>query len=107
MYQRHGSRVLKTKREKPPGHHLVTAFEAINDTLHEIYLGTTDRLLAALLREHAEALPARISHWKPQHRIRYRSIDYAILSKDADRLLITYAKSRREKGWKLFRQPKR
>lgn len=94
---------MQRKRQRVPGHHLVTAFEATNDTRKEIYLGTTSLLLSNLMKEHAETPPSAIAHWDRADRIRYRSIDYSMIKRDAASFLASYAKSRRIAGWKVLR----
>lgn len=94
---------VQRKKPKIPGHYLVTAFEATNDTRKEIFLGSTHRLLSSLIQEHAASPPKPIAHWERGDRIRYHSIDYSMEKRNVARFLSAYARTRRVEGWKILR----
>lgn len=57
-----------------------TAFQAVNETLREFYVGLVARPLAAddIASRHKKNPPAAIAHWREEHRIRYSCADGAL-----------------------------
>ncbi|MBI5202720.1 MAG: hypothetical protein HY925_14100 [Elusimicrobia bacterium] len=89
---------------KVPEQYLVTVFEASNETLRELYVGTTTHLVEVLTRLFLERPPARVSHWRSTHRISIRCVDYSVAVHDVDDFLEAYAASEALKPWKVIRQ---
>jgi hypothetical protein len=84
--------------------HLVAVFEAVNESRKEIYLGTTSRLIASLIKEFRTAPPERVAHWKRRHRVRFYFIEYAISRRAAAALVKRNAPRRADESWKVFRE---
>lgn len=81
----------------------MTVFEATNDTLREVYIGTTERLMERLVDEFERRPPARTAHWDKAHRIGFRCVEYAIPASDARAFIDNYASSEALSGWKILR----
>lgn len=74
-----------------PQHHLITVYEVVNETLGEVYLGTTN-LLALQLSEKLRTDPPRaIARWRPEHRVMLRCLVYAIPLKEGQAFIRKYA----------------
>jgi len=89
---------------KTPPHYLVSIFEASNETLKEVLLGATPRLLQQLVREHEERRPTEISHWAEEHRVGYRCLEYSISGREARAFISKRARVLRDKGWKVLQE---
>lgn len=86
-----------------PDHHLITVYEAANDTRREVYVGTTNLLIDQLIRAFHSFLPRVARHWKKEDRILFRCVEYSIPVSEARKFIDGYAKSDALKGWKVLR----
>ncbi len=82
---------------------LVTIYTASNETLKEIYAGSTKRLLHVLEKRHGARRPARMKRWKSEHSIVYRALVYAMPSAE----IATYLRRWRkriadQRGWTII-----
>jgi hypothetical protein len=82
---------------------LVTIYTASNETLREIYAGSTNRLLHMLEKSHGAKRPARMKRWKSEHSIVYRALVYSMPRKE----IATYLRRWRKRiadqhGWTLI-----
>jgi hypothetical protein len=91
------------ERKSPP-QNLVSVYEAVNDTLKEIYLGTSNLLSEQLVRDFASSPPAPVAHWTAGQRIVVNIVEYSIPAGDAERFIAHYASSAASAGWKTLRE---
>lgn len=87
-----------------PDYHLITVFEAANDTLKEVYVGTTSLLIDQVIRGFQVNPPRAAKHWKKDQRILFRCVEYSIAIKDAAAFIEAYIRSDALKGWKVLRE---
>jgi hypothetical protein len=74
-------------------------YEAINETLKELFVGLTDLPMEQVEARHKNALPAAIAHWNlGAERIIYREIEPDL--RDAKAFVEGYALSMQKNGWK-------
>ena len=95
------------RERRLPEHHLICVFEAANDTLKEIYLGSSRHLMGQLNRDFVARFPRAVRHWLKEHRIRLRCLEYSIQSGEAGAFIAAYAESEELKGWKVRRDASR
>jgi hypothetical protein len=86
-----------------PAGSLVCVYEAINDDLREIFVGATTDELPDLTLKHVFQKPKEIAHWRGEHRITYRAVEYAIPKAHADPFIEAYCHSRAMSSWKVLR----
>lgn len=83
-----------------------TVFEATNENLKEIFLGTagaTDFVLEHLVASHRALPPAGIAHWNyGEHKINYRVIETDLSETDVGGFVDGYARSALRTGWALI-----
>lgn len=79
---------------------LVTVVEGINDALRERYLTTTSLLPHAFIDRLEQARPKIISHWKTEHKPRFRCLHYAIAVRDARHYVDHHRKWDPRPGWR-------
>ncbi len=87
-----------------PQHHLVSVFEAVNDTVKEIYLGTTTLLSDQLAAQFPRTPPPATAHWESRHRVFVKVVEYSIPLKDARAFIDHYADSAAAAGWKVLKE---
>ncbi|MBI4345449.1 MAG: hypothetical protein HY553_01245 [Elusimicrobia bacterium] len=92
-----------SREEETPPHHLVSVFEASNETLKEVLLGVTARLLQRLVREHQKTPPPAIAHWSARHNVDYRCLDYSVKAREARGVIERRAKALRARGWRVLK----
>jgi hypothetical protein len=74
-------------------------YEAINETLKELFVGLTDLPMDQLEARHKNGLPTTIGHWKlGTERIIYREVEPDL--NDAKAFVEGYALSMKKNGWK-------
>lgn len=74
-------------------------YEAINETLKELFVGMTELTLDQVQARHQNGLPASIAHWKlGAQRIRYREVEPDL--PDAKAFIDGYARTMQKSGWK-------
>lgn len=74
-------------------------YEALNETLKELFVGLTELPLNELEARHKSGLPAVIAHWKlGAERIIYREIEPDL--SDAKAFVEGYARNMAKNGWK-------
>lgn len=81
----------------------MTVFEAVNETLREVFVGTTDHLFDRLIDEFRACPPRAVAHWSAGERLSFRCVEYAVPNQDAERFIDGYAQSDALKGWKVLR----
>ncbi len=82
-----------------PGNHLVTVYEAHNETLGETYLGTTTLLSRDLAAAFLRYPPKKIrGRWHLEHGVSLRCIAYAIPLDSGEAFIRKYARSRRDRA---------
>jgi hypothetical protein len=74
-----------------PQHHLVTVYEVVNETLSEVYLGTTNLLAPRLVRAFQRRPPKEVRRWRPEHRMILRCLVYAIPLRQGQAFIRKYA----------------
>jgi hypothetical protein len=74
-----------------PQHHLVTVYEVVNETLREVYLGTTSLLAPQLAAEFKRRPPRAIAGWRTSDRMLLRCLVYAIPLREAQAFIRKYA----------------
>ncbi len=83
-----------------------TIYEAVNETLREFFIGTTDLPLKALRARHKDDPPMGISHWKSHNQeILYRDIVHEIPKSNIRSFIEKYARIIEpisESGWKTI-----
>ena len=84
---------------------LVTVYEAINETLKEVYVGTTSLFIDQLGARFLTRLPPNVAHWRADHNILYHAVEYAIYRRDAAEFIDRYAKSASLETWRVFTGP--
>ena len=82
-----------------------TVFEAVNDTIKEIFLGTTDAGMEEVVDQHQASLPERIAHWKPDHRVRYRGVEFMLTAGQARKRVVSYGRAVDRPGWTVVSGP--
>jgi hypothetical protein len=83
---------------------LILIFEAVNETLQELFVGATSLPLAVVQRRHRDQLPPSISHWRADHKITYHAVECGLSAKFSSDFLPAYARSAHT-GWKTFVDP--
>ena len=74
-------------------------YEAINETLKELFVGLTELPLDQLQARHKSAFPAAIAHWKlDTERIIYREVETDL--PDAKAFVESYALNMQKNDWK-------
>src|SRR4051812_3621291 len=75
-----------------------TVFEATNDTLKEIYVG-----MAAAGNPALQRVPGpEISHWKNDHAISYRNVEFSMAASHAVDCIAAHAKTLPKPGWTII-----
>jgi len=82
---------------------VVVIYEAVNQTLKEIYVGMSDKPTTPndLARQHALSLPLPINHWEPDHNISYRLVETGLPLQDARDFIHAYAVEISNVGWRV------
>jgi hypothetical protein len=77
-------------------------YEAINETLKELFVGLTDLPMDQLEARHKNGLPATIAHWKlGTEQIIYRDVGTTIPDlRDAKSMVESFSQNMRRPGWK-------
>lgn len=74
-------------------------YEAINETLKELFVGLTDLPMAQLEARHKNTLPTAIAHWKlGAEQITYREVEPDL--PDAKAFVESYALNMQKNAWK-------
>jgi hypothetical protein len=81
---------------------LMIVFEAVNESLQEIFMGATSLPLAIVERRHQERRPELVGHWSHEHRITYRAVESGLSAREAPTFLSGYAQTANRFGWKTF-----
>lgn len=81
---------------------LMIVFEAINESLQEIFIGATSLPPLIVERRHQEHRPELIAHWLPDQRISYRVVESGLSAQEAPTFLAGYAGTAKRFGWKTF-----
>lgn len=87
---------------RPPGHHLVSVYEAANDTLKEVYVGITTLLMERLVKGFQTSPPPAVACWKRKHRVLFRIVRYIIPYRKAAPFIRAYLQSGSLAGWKVL-----
>jgi hypothetical protein len=74
-----------------PQHHLITVYEVVNETLREVYLGTTSLLAPQLALQFERRPPRAVARWRPEHRMILRCLVYAIPLREGQTFIRKYA----------------
>lgn len=83
---------------------LVTIYQAMNHSLKETYLASTDMLIHELIEAHRRQPPQPIRHWKSDQQIEYLCRAYSIPLSESDRFIEDRIKEESAKGWKVLRR---
>lgn len=70
-----------------------TVFEVVNETLGEVYVGTTRGTMAELIESFRRERPKALAHWRREHRLNFRSIEFDLPQQAADAFVRNYAAS--------------
>lgn len=81
---------------------LMLVFEAINDTLHESFVGATSLPMSLVERRHQEHPPEEIAHWSPEQKVYYRCVESGLSAQETPTFLSSYAQTAGRFGWKTF-----
>lgn len=79
---------------------LVTVYEAVNETLREMYVGLSLRLMGEI--ERRLRLKKELAHWGEEDRIVVRAIDYSLPYRDARDFVRRYEQARANSGWNVL-----
>jgi len=74
-----------------PQHHLITVYEVVNETLREVYLGTTSLLAPQLAVEFKRRPPRAVTRWRANDRMILRCLAYAIPLREGQTFIRKYA----------------
>ena len=88
-----------------PRHRLVSVYEAVNDSLKEIYLGTTTLLSDQLAAQFPRTPPPATAHWEAGHRVFVKVVEHSIPLKDAHAFIDHYSGSAASSGWRVLKEP--
>ncbi|MBI2789844.1 MAG: hypothetical protein HYX59_14310 [Elusimicrobia bacterium] len=83
---------------------LVAVYEAINDSLRETYLGTTELPEEAVAEGFRRTRPSRAAHWEERHAVTVNIVERGLRLHDARDFLTHYAASLEAVGWKTLRE---
>lgn len=83
----------------------VTVFKIANDSLREFYVGTTSKPMAVLMAAVRRALPRAIRHWKMDHQLHFRSVEFGLQRDAADAFLRNYILTLKRVGWRVIAEP--
>lgn len=83
---------------------LILIFEAVNDTLQEIFIGATSLPLLSIEKRHRQEPPTPIRHWRPEHKVTYHAVETGLSAKFSADFLPAYARAAHS-GWKTFIDP--
>ena len=76
-----------------------TVFEAVNETLHEIFVGMTAAGMGTMQRS---VKPVEIRHWLDTHAITYTSLEFSLAASHAAEFVETHAKKAAKPGWTIL-----
>jgi hypothetical protein len=76
-----------------------TVFEAVNETLHEIFVGMTASGLNTMQRS---VKAPEIKHWLETHAVTYRSVEFSLAASHAADFVLTHAKTLVKPGWTVI-----
>ncbi len=77
-------------------------FEISNHTLREVYLGKTDKQMHEVIAAVRRAPPRAVRHWKKDHELRFRSIEFVFSRRDAEDFLRAHVPNHGRADWKIF-----
>lgn len=80
---------------------LVTVYEAVNETLKEVYLESSQLPISQIARFLRSDPPPELSHWRPEHRVHYRPVA-TLPRRDAEAFIARYADSGAFFGWRVL-----
>ena len=96
---------MPTFRDKNrPPQDLVTIYQALNHSLKETYIASTDMLIHELIEAHRAKPPQAIRHWREGQKIDYICRAYSIALGEADRFIEERCKEESAKGWKVLQR---
>lgn len=81
----------------------MTVFEAVNETLREVFVGATDHGFDRGIDEFRACPPRAVAHWGPGARLSFRCVECAVPDRDAERFIDGYAQSDALRGWRVLR----
>lgn len=84
------------------GDQRVSVYEAINETLKEIFVGMTYEGMHKVLTRHRSKGPPEICHWKADHAVNYLSIQPNMAASHAADFAAAHALSVQRPGWKVI-----
>lgn len=77
-------------------------FEAVNEDLHESYVGMTCTPLKVLERRHRELKPTTIAHWKPEHHVEYKLVECGLSVAVGPAFVKSYVQTSARFGWTVL-----
>lgn len=95
---------MNDSRPATPPTQLVSVYEAVNDGLKEIYLGTTTLLSDQLVSQFQRTRPSVVAHWKGEHKVYINIVEYSIPMRDVESFISHYSSSAASAGWKTLRE---
>lgn len=81
----------------------MTVFEAVNETLREVFVGATEHPFDRGIDEFRSRPPRAVAHWRMGERLSFRCVEHEVPSHDAERFIDGYAQSDALRGWKILR----
>lgn len=85
-----------------PTQRVALIFEAVNDSLHESYVGMTCTPLPVLERRHRELKPGVIAHWKAEHKIEYKLVECGLSVSVGPAFVKSYVQTSARFGWTVL-----
>lgn len=90
--------------EPDAGPPLVVVYEAVNDTLKEAYLGTSDLPYESVAARFRQSPPPPAAHWDPDHTVSVNIVESSLRLDDARDFIVHYAASLEAVGWRTIRE---
>ena len=84
----------------PDSLELVTVVEGLNETLKERFLAATKLLPERFNKLMADSPPQLISHWKPDHRVDFRFVEYAVPKEQVFDFMMRHIQAQHRPGWR-------
>jgi hypothetical protein len=79
-----------------------TVYEAVNDTLREVYVGMSSAGMHHVMTRRGHARPPAIHHWQPDHAVSYRSVEFSLAASYAVDFVAAHAKTLARPGWTVL-----
>lgn len=80
-----------------------TIYEAVNESLLEIYIGMSSLGMHHVMTRRGHTRPPAIHHWLPDHVVSYRSVEFNLAASFAADFITERAKAAQRPGWTVLR----